>query len=105
VYLTPQRVHALVARLIGHLEDRGAARSSAGQEARAQRVPGELLRIEPGASGVRFLASALRGSCNGKAGGRGYLQHLQLVPLRVQRGDKVVEGVDAAAHAQVAAVG
>ena len=31
--VAPQRVHALVPRLIGHLEDRGAARGSAGQEA------------------------------------------------------------------------
>jgi hypothetical protein len=50
--VTPQCVHALVPRLIGHLEDRGAARGSAGQEARAQPVSGKLLRIEPGASGV-----------------------------------------------------
>jgi hypothetical protein len=31
--IAAQRVHALVAGLIGHLEDRGAARGSAGQEA------------------------------------------------------------------------
>jgi hypothetical protein len=31
--VTSQRVHALVPRLIGHLEDRGAACGSAGQEA------------------------------------------------------------------------
>jgi hypothetical protein len=31
--VAPQRVHALVPRLIGHLEDGRAARSSAGQEA------------------------------------------------------------------------
>ena len=30
--VTPQRVHALVSRLIGHLEDGGAARGSAGQK-------------------------------------------------------------------------
>jgi hypothetical protein len=31
--VAPQRVHALVPRLIGHLEDRGAARGSTSQEA------------------------------------------------------------------------
>jgi hypothetical protein len=31
--VTPQRVDAFVPRLIGHLEDRGAARGSAGQKA------------------------------------------------------------------------
>ena len=31
--VAPQRVHALVPRLIGHLEDRRAARSNAGQKA------------------------------------------------------------------------
>jgi hypothetical protein len=36
--VAPQRVHALVSRLIGHLEDGGASRGSAGQEARSQRV-------------------------------------------------------------------
>ena len=36
--IAPQRVHALVPRLIGHLEDGGAARGSAGQKARTQRV-------------------------------------------------------------------
>jgi hypothetical protein len=33
------------------------------------------------------------------------LQHLQLVPLRIQRADKVVEGVEATTHTQIAAVG
>jgi hypothetical protein len=31
--VTPQCIHALVPRLIGHLEDRGSSRRSAGQEA------------------------------------------------------------------------
>ena len=50
--ITPQRVLALVPRLIGHLEDRRAPCGGAGQEARAQRVSGKVLRIEAGASGV-----------------------------------------------------
>ena len=52
--VTPQRVHALVPRLIGHLEDRGAERRAAGQEASSQRVTSKLLGIESGPLGVRL---------------------------------------------------
>ena len=41
-------------RLIGHLEDRGAARRAAGQEASSQRVTSKLLGIESGPLGVRL---------------------------------------------------
>jgi hypothetical protein len=44
--VAPQRVHALVARLIGHLENRGAASCGASQKPRAQRVSGKPRRIE-----------------------------------------------------------
>jgi hypothetical protein len=48
--VAPQRIHALVPGLIGHLEDRGAASGGTGQEARPQRVASEQLGIEAGAS-------------------------------------------------------
>src|SRR5215467_4041211 len=37
--------------------------------------------------------------------GRGHLQCLKLMPLRVQRADEVVDGIDAAARGEAAAVG
>jgi len=56
--IAPQRVHALVTRLIGHLKDRGAPRGGAGQEAERNECPPNSLGSRPTRLACPFTSSA-----------------------------------------------